>query len=109
MNNSDLRTMGKAEALFVIAYSKQRLYNNMPWDDSLVEWFVTWGKVANMKDEEILDALCAYIEAFLQLDNMSVNELVVMYRHWLTDVTLPKRLAEAVTISIERASKATRR
>lgn len=101
--------MGKAEALFVIAYSTQKLYNNMPWDDSLVEWFEDMGKAAGMKPEEMMNALCAYIEAFLQLDNMNVNELVLMYRHWLTDATLPRRLAEAVTIAIERASKATRR
>ena len=101
--------MGKAEALFVLAYSMQKLYNEMPWDDSLVEWFEFKGRQANMKPEEMMNALCAYIEAFLQLDNMNVNELVLLYRHWLTDVTLPKLLAEAVIISIERTSKATRR
>lgn len=109
MNNSDLRTMNKAEALFLVAYSTQKLHNNMPWDDSLVKWFNEMGKAAMMKGDEIMDALCAYIEVFLQLDNMTVNELVLLYRHWLTDVTLPKLLAEAVIISIERTSKATRR
>ena len=101
--------MGKAETLFVLAYSTQKLHKNMPWDDSLVEWFNDMGKAAMMKDNEILDALCAYIEAFLQLDNMNVNELFHMYRHWLTDVTLPRLLANAVIRSIERASKASRR